>query len=89
MNINITARNITISEKLAELIKMKLYKLSKYDIDIKSADIVLLKESRAEKIDLFIKSKRNSYITKCYSSSFEKTLSKAIHIITNQINKKH
>ena len=44
MNINITARNITISDNLAELIKLKLYKLSKYDEDIRSADIVLLKE---------------------------------------------
>ena len=89
MNINITARNITISDNLAELINWKVYKLSKYDEDIRSADIVLLKESRAEKIGLFIKSKRNNYITKCYSSSFEKTLSKAIHIIITQISKKH
>ena len=89
MNIDITARGFTTNDKLNSFIKEKLHKLTTFDKNISSVKVVLLKESRAEKIGLFIKSKRNNYITKCYSSSFEKTLSKAIHIIITQISKKH
>ena len=87
MNINITARNFKISTKLSELINDKLKKLHKYDSNITNIDVVLLKESRAEKIEVLVSSKSNKYITKCYSSLFEKTLAKAIDNIIIQIQK--
>ena len=87
MNINITARNFKISRELIELINDKLQKLHKYDSKITNIDIILLKESRAEKIELLVSSKSKKYITKCYSSLFEKTLAKAINNIIIQINK--
>ena len=54
-----------------------------------SSKVVLLKEGRAEKIELILKSNRASYITKCYSSVFEKTLMNAVDKIKVQIKKQN
>ena len=88
MNISITSRNVTPSEELTHLIKQKLTNLLKYDSSIIRSKVVLLKESRAEKVKLIITSKHAQYITKCYSSAFEKTILNAIENIKNQIRKK-
>ena len=55
--------------------------------NIKSSKVVLLKEGRAEKVEILLRSNRNSYITKCYSSIFEKTIVHAIDKIKVQIKK--
>ena len=92
MNINITARKFTISEDLTEFIKDKLSKISKYDNQIDLIDVILLKESRAEKVEIIATSKNNSYITKCYSSAFEKTILMAFNNLKIQVlksKKKH
>jgi len=87
MNIDITARNFTISSNLKEFAKNKLEKLLKYDSDIILVKVIFLKESRAEKVELIVNSKSNQYLTKCYSSVFEKTFIKAIDNIIIQIKK--
>ena len=87
MNIDITARNFTPSHHLKTFIATKLSSLSKYDSNIKSSKVVLLKEGRAEKVEILLRSNRNSYITKCYSSIFEKTIVHAIDKIKVQIKK--
>ena len=87
MNIDITARGFTISDNLTDFINKKLEKLSTFDKDIHSIKVVLLKESRAEKVELIVESKNNSYFSKRYSSVFEKTLIKAIDNIKIQIKK--
>ena len=87
MNIEITSRNFTPSQELKYFIKKKLIKLLKYDPNINSFKVVLLKESRAEKVELILISSKKKYITKCYSSVFEKTLIKAINNIKVQIRK--
>ena len=89
MNIDITARNFTPSPKLKTLIHEKLIGLLKYDSNIMSSKVVLLKEGRAEKIELILKSNRASYITKCYSSIFEKTFMNAVDNIKVQIKKQN
>ena len=88
MNIEITARNFTLSLELKHFIKDKLMKLLKYDSNIDFFKVVLLKESRAKKVELIITSKKKKYITKCHSSIFEKTIIKAINNIKIQIEKK-
>ena len=88
MNIEITARNFTASLDLKYFIKDKLMKLLTYDSHINFIRVVLLKESRAEKVELIVTSKKKKYITKCYSSVFEKTIIKAINNIKIQIRKK-
>ncbi len=88
MNIEITARNFVLSLELKSFIKDKLKKLLTYDSNINFIRVVLLKESRAEKVELIIYSKKKNYITKCYSSAFEKTIIKAINNIKIQIRKK-
>ena len=88
MNIEITSRNFTASLELKYFIKDKLMKLSTYDSNINFIRVVLLKESRAEKVELIVNSKKKNYITKCYSSVFEKTIIKAINNIKIQIRKK-
>ena len=89
MNINITARNFKISSDFSEQINKRINKLLKYDKYIYSAEVILSKESRAEKVELFISSKKCKYITKSVSSIFEKTLSRAIQNISCQIRRKH
>ena len=88
MNIEITGRNFTPSSKLKEFINEKLLYLLKFDAKIDFAKVVLLKESRAEKVELIISSKNKTYVTKCYSSVFEKTIVNAIENIKVQISKK-
>ena len=88
MNIEITGRNFAPSLELKYFIKDKLMKLSTYDSNINFIRVVLLKESRAEKVELIVNSKKKNYITKCYSSVFEKTIIKAIDNIRIQIRKK-
>ena len=87
MNIDITSRGFTISEKITEFIQFKLKKLSTFDNNISSVKVVLLKESRAEKVELIVKSGKHTYISKRYSSVFEKTMVKAIDNIITQIKK--
>ena len=88
MNIEITGRNFSPSEELKTLINEKILYLKRFDSNIDYARVVLLKESRAEKVELIISSKKNKYVTKCYSSVFEKTLALAIDNIKIQIRKK-
>tara|TARA_B100000530_G_C15612117_1_gene350838 strand:+ start:126 stop:404 length:279 start_codon:yes stop_codon:yes gene_type:complete len=87
MNIDITARGFTTNDKLNSFIKEKLYKLTTFDKNISNVKVVLLKESRAEKVELIVESKKNTYISKRYSSVFEKTIIKAIDNIITQIKK--
>ena len=87
MNIDLTSRGFSPSPELVDLIHLKLEKLSTFDQDISSIKVVLLKESRAEKVELIIKSRKNTYVTKCYSSVFEKTMVMAIDNIKSQIQK--
>ena len=87
MNIDLTSRGFSPSLELEDLIHSKLEKLSTFDKDISSIKVVLLKESRAEKVELIIKSRKNTYVTKCYSSVFEKTIVMAIDNIKSQIQK--
>jgi len=89
MNIEITSRNFDHSKKLKFFIKDKLIKLLTYDSNIKFSRVVLLKESRAEKVELIITSKKRRYITKAYSSAFEKTIIQAVNNVRNQIRKKN
>ena len=48
--------------------------------------MVLLKEGRARKVEFILTSNRGNYITKCYTSIFEKTVIKAIDNIINGFN---
>ena len=63
MNIDITARNFTPSPDLKELIHGKLNGLLRYDSNISSSKVVLLKEGRAEKVELVLKSKHINVLT--------------------------
>ena len=87
MKISITGRNINISEHLNRFIQEKISKISRYDKEIYSINIILSKESRAEKVEIIVNSKDNSYITKCHSSVFEKTILKAVENLKIQILK--
>ena len=87
MNIEITARHFTPSADLKDFVNDKVSKLLKYDPKINLIRVVLLKESRAEKVELIVESKKKTYISKRYSSVFEKTIVKAIDNIITQIKK--
>ena len=87
MKISITGRNIDISQELNQFIQEKVSKIIKYDKKIHSIDIVLSKESRAEKVEIIATSKKGLYITKTHSSVFEKTLLRALDNLKAQILK--
>ena len=57
MNIDITSRNVTPSKELIKFINEKLQNLIKYDSSIIRTKVILLKESRAEKVKIIITSK--------------------------------
>ena len=67
MNIDITARGFTISKDLNEFIHSKLEKISTFDNTIFAIKVVLLKESRAEKVELIVESKKKTYISNIYT----------------------
>ena len=87
MNIEITARNFTPSPNLKSFIEEKLLTLLKYNSHITSSKVVLLKEGRAKKVELILTSNKGNYITKCYTSIFEKTVINAVEKIKVQIKK--
>jgi ribosomal subunit interface protein len=87
MNIEITGRNFSPSEQLKSFINEKVKGFSKFDSNINLVKVVLLKEGRAEKVELIVSSKKKNYITKCYSSVFEKTIINAIDKVKVQISK--
>ena len=87
MNIDITSRGFTPSSDLIDLINTKVEKLSRFDKNISDIKVVLKKESRAEKVELIVESKSNTYVSKRYSSVFEKTLVMSIDNIKSQIQK--
>ena len=87
MNIEITGRNFSPSEKLKSFIDQKVRGFSKFDSNINLVKVVLLKEGRAEKVELIVSSKKKNYIAKCYSSVFEKTIVNAIDKVKIQISK--
>ncbi len=87
MKIDITSRGFTPSDDLTDFIHTKLLKLSTFDQNISHVKVVLLKESRAEKVELIVESDKKKYISKGYSSVFEKTFVKSIDNIITQIKK--
>lgn len=87
MNIDITSRGFTISENLNTFVHEKIQKIAKFDKDISNVKVVLMKESRAEKVELIVESKSKTYVSKRYSSVFEKTFVKAVDNIITQIKK--
>ena len=88
MNIDITARGFSLSDSLKSFVNEKSLLLTKYDSNISSAKSVLIKEGRAEKIELIVSSKKTNYIAKCHSSVFEKTMVNAINKVKSQIERK-
>ena len=62
MNIEITGRNFSPSDKLKAYIDEKVKGFSKFDSNINLVRVVLLKEGRAEKVELIVSSKKKNYI---------------------------
>ena len=87
MKIDITSRGFTPSDDLTDFIHTKLLKLSTFDQNISHVKVVLLTESRAEKVELIVQSDKKKYISNGYSSVFEKTFVKSIDNIITQIKK--
>ena len=87
MKITISGRNVSISRNLSQFIQDKISKISRYDKEIYSVEIVLSKESRAEKVEIIANSKNDLYITKSHSSVFEKTVLRAVANLKTQILK--
>ena len=62
MNINITTRGFSTDQNLNDFIHDKLQRLTKFDKNISNIKVVLLKESRAEKVELIVESNKKTYL---------------------------
>ena len=89
MNIEITSRHFTASEKLKELVNEKVKKIEKYNNDIISCNIILTKENYSENVEIIIHAKGHDFISSENEDVFERSLTNAVYKISNQIKKQH
>jgi len=89
MNIDITARHFSPSDKLKELVYTKLKKIEKFNSNIIGCRVVLTKESNLEDVEIIIHGKGNHFVAHENSDNFEKSLISAIDKITIQVKKQH
>ena len=89
MNIEITARHFTASDKLKKMINEKIMKIEKFNSDIISYRVVLTKESHFEDVEIIINRKGNNFVSHEYGDTFEKALISAVDKITIQVKKQH
>ena len=89
MNIEITARHFTASDKLKELVNEKIMKIEKFNSGIMNCHVILTKENSGENVEI------NAHIRGHYFSAhesadiFEKSLANAVEKISIQIKKQH
>ena len=89
MNIEITSRHFTASEKLKELVSEKVKKIEKFNNEIISCNVILTKENNSENVEIIVHAKGHDFISSQNEYIFERSLTNAVHKISNQIKKQH
>ena len=89
MNIEITARHFTASDKLKELINAKIMKIEKFNSGIMNCHVILTKENSSENVEINAHIKGHDFSSHESGDLFEKSLTNAIEKISIQIKKQH
>ena len=89
MNIEITSRHFTASEKLKVLVNEKVKKIEKFNNEIISCNVILTKENNSENVEIIIHAKGYDFISNENEVIFERSLTNAVYKISNQIKKQH
>ena len=89
MNIEITARHFTASDKLKELINEKIIKIEKFNNGIMNCHVILTKENGCENIEINAHIKGHDFSAHESGDVFEKSLRNAVEKISIQIKKQH
>ena len=89
MNIEITSRHFTASEKLKELVSEKVKKIEKFNNEIIGCNVILTKENNSENVEIIVHAKGHDFISSENEDTFERSLINAVYKISNQIKKQH
>ena len=89
MNIEITARHFTASDKLKELINEKIMKIEKFNSGIMNCHVILTKENSGENVEINVHIKGHNISSNESGDVFEKSLKNAVEKILIQIKKQH
>ena len=91
MNIEISARYFTPSEKLKVLVEEKVSKVEKYHVELTRCNVVLTKEENGaeESVEIIAHGKGHEFVSHDNSSKFEKSLASAVNKLSIQIKKYH
>jgi len=89
MQVEITSRHFTSSDKLKEMVYEKLKKIEKFNSGIISCRVVLTKESNFENVDIVINGKGHRFVANENGDTFEQALISAVDKITIQVKKQH
>ena len=89
MNIKITARHFTASDKLRELINEKIMKIEKFNSGIMNCHVILTKENSGENVEINAHIKGHNFSAHESGDVFEKSLRNAVEKISIQIKKQH
>ena len=89
MNIEITARHFTASDKLKELINEQIMKIKKFNSGIINCHVILTKENSGENVEINVHIKGHNISAHESGDVFEKSLRNAVEKISIQIKKQH
>ena len=89
MNIEITARHFTASDKLKELINEKIMKIEKFNSGIMNCHVILTKENSSENVEINAHVKGYDFSAHESGDVFEKSLRNAVENLSIQIKKQH
>ena len=89
MNIEITARHFTASDKLKELINEKIMKIEKFNSGIMNCHVILTKENSSENVEINARIKGHDFSAHESGDVFEKSFKNAVEKISTQIKKQH
>ena len=89
MNIEITARHFTASDKLKNMINEKIIKIEKFNSGIMNCHVILTKENSNENVEINAHIKGHDFSAHESGDVFEKSIRNAIEKISIQIKKQH
>ncbi len=89
MNIEITSRHFTASDKLKKLINEKIMKIEKFNSGIMNCHVILTKENSSENVEINARIKGHDFSAHESGDVFEKSLRNAVEKISIQIKKQH
>ena len=72
MEIDITARHFSPSDRLKEMIYEKLKKIEKFNSDIMNCRVVLTKEANFKDVEIVVNGKGHHFVANENSENFEK-----------------